>query len=645
LRVILIGFALASLAVAQIPTSGLQVQYAFSDGSGTTVTDSSGNARNGATNGSPKWIKYGGMDFAGPLATQYVLGPILNLTGNRTIAFEMATTKDGPGGSVTIVGAYNYATFTQGYGVGMGVNSTNVIEWWNGAVWSAGTVNVNDEAWHSIIITVAAGTTSLYVDGALDTAWTIADPTANTGVPLALGTTSDGGHSAAGVQLSHFDVWNRALTGPEIAATHTVLAAKGTAMNEYAAFPTITFPVSAVTQPDNGLERIPGMRWVSWYYQKWVLGVPVPSDAQFRAQCAKIVSLGLRDLGYYGCSLTEPGVVGRTPTGDWISHYYPDFLATSDYAQSLGLTFGIYASAGKKTCQGYYGSGGNETADAIVMQGMEAGEVQYDWCTAQTDYAAQVVTYGQQSLLRQIYQTLNQAWPVGYTPEFGILANYFASLNIVSSVGGNYARYSGDTQATWGGMTDIFDAANVNTGTQVGIGRWPLPDILGIGTNTITETEGRTQMSIWSILSADLQLSMDLTAISAYNLATISNTEVIAVDQDPAGGVAGAKLTSTACGAATCEVWGKKLTGTDTWALVFLNRDADPHDIVTTWAALNSANGTFTATPYTVTRNLWTHLPLGTLTSGYTATAVPAHGVSMVRLSNTAPAAIGAFAQ
>ena len=64
-------------------------------------------------------------------------------------------------------------------------------------------------------------------------------------------------------------------------------------------------------------------------------------------------------------------------------------------------------------------------------------------------------------------------------------------------------------------------------------------------------------------------------------------------------------------------------------AIGMFNRDTRAHDITATFAAVAAIYPACGSGPYTSTRDLWAHSSLGTLTTSYTATAVPAHGVFM----------------
>ena len=80
----------------------------------------------------------------------------------------------------------------------------------------------------------------------------------------------------------------------------------------------------------------------------------------------------------------------------------------------------------------------------------------------------------------------------------------------------------------------------------------------------------------------------------------LTNADVIAVDQDPLG-IQGKPISTST----TLEVWSKKLSGDQTYAVVLFNRTAASADITVTWASLG-----MTSTSATV-RDLWSHTDLG----------------------------------
>ena len=59
--------------------------------------------------------------------------------------------------------------------------------------------------------------------------------------------------------------------------------------------------------------------------------------------------------------------------------------------------------------------------------------------------------------------------------------------------------------------------------------------VLEIGNGGMSDTEYRTHFSLWAISKAPLIIGCDVTNMSAATLSTLTNPEVIAVDQDPLG--------------------------------------------------------------------------------------------------------------
>jgi hypothetical protein len=59
--------------------------------------------------------------------------------------------------------------------------------------------------------------------------------------------------------------------------------------------------------------------------------------------------------------------------------------------------------------------------------------------------------------------------------------------------------------------------------------------VLEVGNGGMTDTEYIAHFSLWSITKAPLIIGCDLTQMSAATLATLTNPEVIAVNQDPLG--------------------------------------------------------------------------------------------------------------
>jgi alpha-galactosidase len=76
---------------------------------------------------------------------------------------------------------------------------------------------------------------------------------------------------------------------------------------------------------------------------------------------------------------------------------------------------------------------------------------------------------------------------------------------------------------------------NANLAPYAGPGAWNDPCLLLAetysGTLRQTMTQTRTQFSMWAVMASPLLISANVRQMSAYNLETYTNKEVIAVNQ------------------------------------------------------------------------------------------------------------------
>lgn len=102
---------------------------------------------------------------------------------------------------------------------------------------------------------------------------------------------------------------------------------------------------------------------------------------------------------------------------------------------------------------------------------------------------------------------------------------------------GNSWRIAGDCNA-W---PSIYNAIRVNEMLYpyASPGGWNDPDMLvGSSPNAAvhnTQTQARTQFSLWAVMAAPLLIGSNIPNISDFDLETYTNAEVIAIDQDPLG--------------------------------------------------------------------------------------------------------------
>jgi alpha-galactosidase len=142
--------------------------------------------------------------------------------------------------------------------------------------------------------------------------------------------------------------------------------------------------------------------------------------------------------------------------------------------------------------------------------------------------------------------------------------------------------------------------------------------------------EDRVHFSLWCMMAAPLIAGNDIRKMTNDTKTTLTNKDVIAVDQD-ALGVQGWRYASKD----SVETWFKPLNGGD-WAVCFVNRSAQPQKINFDWKnenvndTLSSRQLNAASTTYKI-MDLWTKNNTSTTAKTFSAT-VPSHDVVMLRL-------------
>ena len=163
--------------------------------------------------------------------------------------------------------------------------------------------------------------------------------------------------------------------------------------------------------------------------------------------------------------------------------------------------------------------------------------------------------------------------------------------------------------------------------------------------NGMSVSEDRAHFTMWCMMAAPLILGNDITNMTPETLATISNKDVIAIDQDPLG-VQGLRLKKEGA----LQYWFKPLEGGD-WAFCILNGGDEDATVTVNWPDLDFEDGLssrstdFATVNYTV-KNLWnaSAKPFTTLVKGKGAqrrqmvpaaasVTIPAHDVALYRLT------------
>ncbi|MET8759430.1 ricin-type beta-trefoil lectin domain protein [Lentzea sp. NPDC004782] len=358
---------------------------------------------------------------------------------------------------------------------------------------------------------------------------------------------------------------------------------------------------------DNGLGRTPQLGWNDWNS----FGCNV-TDSLVRQTADAMVSSGMAAAGYTYVNIDDCwSEMSRDGNGNLVPSRtkFPDGMkAVADYVHGKGLKLGIYSSAGTTTCAGFPASLGNEQRDANLWASWGIDYLKYDNCGDHRGISGQ-----------DRYIAMRDALAKTGRQIFFAICNW-GNDNVLQwgAATGNSWRTTGDIQANWNSVMSILDLQPGWAGASRP-GAWNDPDMLEVG-NGLTDTESQAHFSLWALLNAPLIAGNDLRTMSAATKAILTNTEVIAVNQDW-GGRQGNRIVDNG----NTEVWTKPMANGSV-AVVLLNRNSSTATVSTTASQI----GLGSASSYSV-RDLWAHTTSST--SGTISASVPAHGAAMYVVS------------
>src|SRR3954452_8152837 len=274
-----------------------------------------------------------------------------------------------------------------------------------------------------------------------------------------------------------------------------------------------------------GLPLPPPMGWNDWN----AYGCNV-SETLVKQTADKIVSAGLGAAGYQYVNIDDCWMQhSRDASGNLQPDFakFPDGISgTAAYVHSKGLKLGIYEDAGTATCAGYPGSLGHETQDARSFASWGVDYLKYDNCFNNGSSTTQqyIARY---TAMRDALAATGR--PIVYSIcEWGVNAPWTWAAPV-----GNLWRTTGDIQNNFGSMLNIFHQ-NVGLAAYAGPGQWNDPDMLEVG-NGMSATEDRAHFSLWAEMAAPLIAGTNIPNASATTLSIMTNSRVVAVDQDSLG--------------------------------------------------------------------------------------------------------------
>ncbi len=380
-------------------------------------------------------------------------------------------------------------------------------------------------------------------------------------------------------------------------------------------------------QKFENLAPTPPMGWNSWN----TFGTDI-NEQLVKDIADKFVELGLKDAGYEYIVLDDGWMAKeRDANGNLIAdpEKFPSGMkALADYIHSKGLKFGLYNCAGATTCAGYPGSRGHQYQDARTYASWNVDYLKYDWCDTDKLNAESAYTTMRDALYKA-------GRPVVFSIcEWGDNKPWEWAKNI-----GQLWRVTGDIINCWDcevghgswASSGIWKIINMRKDIRNASGPngWNDFDMMEVG-NGMTDAEDRSHFAMWSMLASPLIMGNDLRAASKETIKTLTNKEVISINQDKLG-IQGFRFSNEN----NLEIWLKPLENNG-WAMTFVNMTDQPVELNHNWQKHNigdDVNGRYVDMKTTVfkIRDVFNHKDLGD-TSAILKAKIAPHDVLMVTL-------------
>ncbi|KAF8828466.1 hypothetical protein HHX47_DHR3000284 [Lentinula edodes] len=364
---------------------------------------------------------------------------------------------------------------------------------------------------------------------------------------------------------------------------------------------TTSFSLTPVNALRNGVGRLPALGYNTWN----AYGCNIDEDLVLEA-AQLMVSLGLQTAGYEYVNIDDCyAEKNRSETGDIVANsvrFSRGMNNLTDQIHALGLKTGIYSDSGWFTCGGYPGSFQNELRDARTFQ---------DW--------------GFDYLKRAKFHSYDHVQPSDGYPK---------DLTIV--------QVTGDISPNWDSLTLIINFNSFITQATDFHGHNDM-DMLQLGNGGLTFDEAKSHFTAWALMKSPLLIGTNLSAITPEILEILTNTEILAINQDPVVGKSispfrwGVNPDWTSNSSFPAQYYsGPSENGTVFMLLNTLNETSDMFFNLTESPWIRAGR------EYSV-RDLWTHTENGTAIRNFTATNVPPHGVVALLLKDTGDEPEGIF--
>lgn len=341
-----------------------------------------------------------------------------------------------------------------------------------------------------------------------------------------------------------------------------------------------------------------------------------------REQADAMVSSGLYDAGYRFINIDDGYFEGRDSYGKLkVNHQkFPSGMKTlTNYIHSKGLKAGIYTDAGKNTCGSVWDNDSNgigaglydhEESDLYrMLNDWNFDFIKVDWCGGKLMHLDSATEY------QKIIDIVRAIKP---ETVFNICCWKFPGEWAILKA--DSWRISGDIRPEFSSILHIIDL-NADLYKYASPGHYNDMDMLQVGRG-MTYEEDKSHFSMWCMLNSPLLAGNDLRNMSAQTKEILTNSEVIALNQDMAF-----RQAKRIFRQGNTEIWVKPLAGKpeESFAIAILNRGPKAKYTLTPASAGLS-------TKYQL-RDLWAHKDLGILEKAKTF-HLPEHGIIVLRATS-----------
>jgi alpha-galactosidase len=341
--------------------------------------------------------------------------------------------------------------------------------------------------------------------------------------------------------------------------------------------------------PANGkmLAPTPPMGWNDWaHYQCDFTAQTILTNAK------QLVKSGLAARGYNTVTIDDCWMQkDRDAKGDLQvdpQRFPQGMKPVAQAIHAMGLKFGIYEDAGYETCGKFAGSGvpdggGSDhfLQDARLFASWGVDYLKLDGCNVYVPAGGtQVDAYrkayaAESAALKTVGRPIvfSESAPAYFqgTPDWYDVLSWVRDYGQLWREGTDVATFHPAKPDRSRFHSVLWNYSyNLPLGRFQKPGNWNDADFIIGGDAGTTLPETRSQLALWSMMSAPLILSSDLEKLSPQAVEILSNKSVLAVDQDPLG-----KMATLVRRNQIMDILFKKLSG-GSYAIAVLNRGPSP---------------------------------------------------------------------